>query len=138
MTSQNVKKFKNNNKKMSDMFTTIIALQQSIQLTPNFTRKRNYNTSLKSQVSKHTGVFFQKTLSWSSHRRCLIKQGVLKNFAVFTRKQLCWNLFLIKLQTWRALAPCFFVSSYLIKGDALEVSVSVNVKYRRCKDILLD
>ena len=42
------------------MFTTIIALQQSIQFTPNFTRKRNYNTSLKSQVSKHTGVFFFK------------------------------------------------------------------------------
>ena len=25
----------------------------------------------------------------------------LKNFATFTGKQLCWNLFLIKLQSWR-------------------------------------
>ena len=28
-------------------------------------------------------------------RKCL---GVLKNFAMFTRKHLCWSLFLIKLQ----------------------------------------
>ena len=26
------------------------------------------------------------------------KIGVLKNFANFTRKHLCWNLFIIKLQ----------------------------------------
>ena len=28
------------------------------------------------------------------------KKGALKNFAYFTGKQLCWNLFLIKLQAW--------------------------------------
>ena len=27
-----------------------------------------------------------------------VKQGVLKNFENFTGKQLCWSLFLIKLQ----------------------------------------
>ena len=27
--------------------------------------------------------------------------GILKNFAIFTGKHLCWNLFLIKLKGWR-------------------------------------
>ena len=30
----------------------------------------------------------------SSHQRCSIKKTVLKNFAIFTRKHLCWSLFL--------------------------------------------
>ena len=29
----------------------------------------------------------------SSHRRCSVKKGVLRNFANFTGKHLCWNLF---------------------------------------------
>ena len=33
----------------------------------------------------------------SSHPRCSIKWAVLKNFAIFTGKQLCWSLFFIKL-----------------------------------------
>ena len=30
--------------------------------------------------------------------RCSLEIGALKNFANFTGKQLCWSLFLIKLQ----------------------------------------
>ena len=30
------------------------------------------------------------------------KIGVLKIFAIFTAKHMCWSLFLMKLQTWRA------------------------------------
>ena len=37
----------------------------------------------------------------SSYRRCSIKKAVLKNFAIFTGKRLCWGLFLIKLQVSR-------------------------------------
>ena len=37
----------------------------------------------------------------SSHRRCSIKDDVLKNFAIFTGKHLCWSLFLIKFQVVR-------------------------------------
>ena len=33
----------------------------------------------------------------SSHRKCSVKKGVLKNFAKFTGKHLCQSLFLIKL-----------------------------------------
>ena len=35
--------------------------------------------------------------SKSSHRRCSVKKGVLRNF---TGKHLCQSLFLIKLQAW--------------------------------------
>ena len=37
--------------------------------------------------------------SRSSRSRMFFKIGVLKNFAIFTGKYLCWSLFLIKLQT---------------------------------------
>ena len=33
--------------------------------------------------------------------KCSSKQDVIKNFAIFTRKQLCWSIFLIKQQTSR-------------------------------------
>ena len=34
----------------------------------------------------------------NTQRKCSIKKAVLKNFAIFTEKHLCWSLFLIKLQ----------------------------------------
>ena len=37
----------------------------------------------------------------SSHLSCSIEKTVLKNFAIFTGKHLCWSLFLIKLQDFR-------------------------------------
>ena len=43
------------------------------------------------------------SLSRSSHRRCSVKKGVLKNVASFTGKHLCWSLFFIKLQVFRPL-----------------------------------
>ena len=36
-----------------------------------------------------------------SHRRSFFKKAVLKNFAMFMGKYLCWCLFLIKPQTFR-------------------------------------
>ena len=36
----------------------------------------------------------------SSHSQLFFKIGILKNFAIFTGKQLCLCLFLIKLQPW--------------------------------------
>ena len=46
-------------------------------------------------------LIFYLWLSGSSHQRDSVKKGVLKNFAVFTGKHLCWSLFLKKLQAWR-------------------------------------
>ena len=37
----------------------------------------------------------------SSHLQMFFKIGILKNFAIFPGKHLCWSLFLIKLQAWR-------------------------------------
>ena len=43
-------------------------------------------------------MFYKKTLIIfrSSHSQKLFKIGVLKSFAIFTGKHLCWSLFLIK------------------------------------------
>ena len=38
-------------------------------------------------------------LSVAAVSRCFPKKGILKNFAMFTVKHLCWSLILIKLQT---------------------------------------
>ena len=40
----------------------------------------------------------------NSHRRCVHKKAVLKNFSVFTRKNLCLSLFLITFQVFRPVA----------------------------------
>ena len=37
----------------------------------------------------------------SNHQRCSVKKGVLKTFANFTGKHLCWSLFLITLLVFR-------------------------------------
>ena len=41
---------------------------------------------------------FKFTKIRMSYQKCSIKNVALKNFAVFTEKQLCWSSFLIKLQ----------------------------------------
>ena len=35
----------------------------------------------------------------SSHRRCSVEKGILKNFANFTGKDLYWSIVLINLRT---------------------------------------
>ena len=42
--------------------------------------------------------FFSVMSCRSSHSQMFLKIDVLRNFASFTRKHLCWSLFLIKLQ----------------------------------------
>ena len=37
----------------------------------------------------------------NSRSQMFFKTGILKDFAIFTGKQLCWSLFLIKLKDWR-------------------------------------
>ena len=39
-------------------------------------------------------------LTRSSHRKCSVKRGVLRNFAKFAGKHLCQSLFLIKMHKW--------------------------------------
>ena len=54
---------------------------------------------------KIKGIIFRGLRS--SHRRCSVKKGVLKNFAELTGKHLCWCLFLIKLQALRLQKAAF-------------------------------
>ena len=43
-------------------------------------------------------VYYQLSQIYkSSHRRCSTQKAVLKSFAIFTGKHLCWSPFLIKL-----------------------------------------
>ena len=67
-----------------------------------------WETSQNSQIntrSNHPEVFCQKMFLKikkpepvrSRHWGCFVKQGVLKNFAIFTGKNLCWSLYLINL-----------------------------------------
>ena len=44
------------------------------------------------------------------HLRCSVKKVVLKNFAIFTGKHLCWSLFLIKFIKQRLQHRCFPVN----------------------------
>ena len=53
-------------------------------------------------------LFIHIGKSLSSSSQMLFKTGVLKNFAIFIRKQLCWGIFLIKLQDLR---PAFSLKS---------------------------
>ena len=46
----------------------------------------------------------------NSRSQMFSKTGVLKNFAIFTGKNLCWSLFLIKFQDWR---PAFLFKKRL-------------------------
>ena len=54
----------------------------------------------------------QRSDSNVQRRRCSIKKIVLKNFAIFTRKHLCWSPFLIQRDfiTKKLQHRCFHVS----------------------------
>ena len=58
------------------------------------------NVDLKIFVKTHVLLYFYNETR-SSHQRYSIKAR-LENFAIFTRKHLCWSLFLVKLQAFRA------------------------------------
>ena len=57
----------------------------------------------------------RKAINRSSHSQMLCKIGLLKNFAKFTGKCLCWSLFLIK-----------FSGINFLKLSCLEAAVGVN------------
>ena len=56
-------------------------------------------------------------------RRCSVKKVVLKNFADFTGKHLCWSLFLIKLY-----APCNCKNNFFYRTPPVTASVYQNTE----------
>ena len=79
----------------------------------------NYLNLIEESIKKQllTGVLklFEKIKS--SHQQMFFKIGVLKNFALFTGKHLCWNFFLIKLQVCNFLVNIakFLRTAFFIK-----------------------
>ena len=55
-----------------------------------------YNNSFKKWL-KDNDIEMYLVHNRSSHQRCSIKKGVLRNFAKFTRKHLCQSLFFNKV-----------------------------------------
>ena len=47
-------------------------------------------------IIKRKVLMLKATNYRSSHQSCTVKEGVLKNFANFTGKHVCWSLFLTK------------------------------------------
>ena len=73
-------------------------------------------------------VFFYR----SNHSQILFKKiGILKNFAIITTKNMCWSLFLVKLQAWKPQHKCFPVkiskflrTAFLIENSFFPVAAS--------------
>ena len=66
-------------------------------------------------------------------------KAVLKNFSVFTRKQLCWSLFLIKLQTFRSLDKEFYWKGLEHSCFSMSIAKFLRILISRniCKWLLL-
>ena len=56
----------------------------------------------------------------NSRSQMFFKTRVLKNFAVFTGKHLCWSLFLVKSQDWR-LAFCIFTPTQVFSRECCKI-----------------
>ena len=64
----------------------------NIETTMKFSRLN----SISSIEDNHSFTFSDSFVFRSSHQRCSVKKGVLRNFAKFTGKHLCQNFFLNK------------------------------------------
>ena len=59
---------------------------------PLLTKTYWFINTISCESGLSTSLLYKSTL-----RRCSVKKGVLKKFANFIGKHLCWSLFLIKL-----------------------------------------
>ena len=72
----------------------------------------------------------------SSRRRCSVEKVVLKNFALFTRKHLCWNHFLIRLSAFRP-ATLWKRDSNLNITNVLRTPILKNICERLLLNVML-
>ena len=75
-----------------------LCMSQGLELGLEFFRR----------IFRFVYLYIGYNLYRSSHQRCSMKKGVLRNFAKFTGKHLYQSLFLTKLQAsglWRAQRP---------------------------------
>ena len=69
----------------------------------------------------------------SSHRRCSVRKGVLKNFAKFTGKQLYQSLFLNKVAGLKPVFGQFWGVIFILKGIMTFLNKNINFKGERKK-----
>ena len=67
-------------------------------------------------------IFTLDSVVWQS-----TEAGVLKNFAIFTRKHLCWNLFLIKLQAFSCKYCKIFKINYFLQNISGVIRYDIKV-----------
>ena len=91
--------------KVRDIFEVILSPLERYQ---NIQDNREYNSVLPFRIIlKFFAVNMLGSLRYrSSHKRCSIEIGVLKNFTNLTRKQMCQSLFLNKVKS-------YFIKLYL-------------------------
>ena len=72
-------------------------------------------------------TYFGPCQTSGSHRECSVKQGILKHFANFTGKHLCWGLVLISCRprsvTFSKVAGEIFKNIHFEKHKRTTVSI---------------
>ena len=107
-------------KGVADLFDLLEAL---IKEKTTYGRKENYN--IMSLIKKYLEVsnITSEPISFyyrSSHQRCSVKKGVLRNFAKFTGKHLCQSLVFNKVTVylWINNLKCYKVCFYCISKSS--------------------
>ena len=83
--------------------------------------------SVMKELSKFVSERGLYVRSRSNRLEVFCEKGVLKNYAIFTGKHLCWSFFLIKLQTMKLLFNKFQVISFLNSCSHTIGNLSYNV-----------
>ena len=121
--------------------------QETWAITPTSLLKKNLTYSsvfktyfMKSFAATKASLIFMKNRCRSSRSQMFFKISILKNFAMFTGKHLCWSLFLIKLQAFRfflvniaeLLRTTFFYRTPPVAASA-DVLFYIIFSKRRCR-----
>ena len=94
-------------KTVTTLITETCPILPTNLLKKNLTYSSIFNFYFKKIfAAAKASLVFIKSKCRTSRSQIFFKIGVLKNFAVFAEKQLCWILFLIELQAFR----CFPVN----------------------------
>ena len=81
---------------------TIITKHSILDVAAALDPPLHTSSSVKRLDFRRRGCQFSFRSDRSSHLRCYIKKGVLKNLENSTRKHLCLSLFLINLQAFKS------------------------------------
>ena len=95
--------------------------------------KNSNNDNLHQLAPKRKQLIICTTFR-TSRSQMLFTISVLKNFAIFTEKHMCWNLFLIKLQSSR---PATLLRKHSDKGVFLWILQNFVIDHLRCLVLII-